>query len=53
MMTTVDSERVDRADVNTDTVMLLDDAVVSLRRLDEHNADAVIAFHRDLTDRDR
>jgi hypothetical protein len=49
MMTTVNSERVDRAD----TVTLPDGAVVSLRRLDEHDAEAVIAFHRDLTDRER
>lgn len=45
----VDSERVDRAD----TVTLLDGAVVSLRRLDEDDAEAMIAFHRDPTDRER
>jgi len=37
-----------------DTVTLLDGAVVSLRRLDERDAEAVIAFfHRDPTDRER
>jgi hypothetical protein len=43
MTTMVDGERVDRAD----TVTLLDGALVSLRRLDEPDAETVIAFHRD------
>jgi hypothetical protein len=49
MMTIVDSNGLDRAD----TVTLLDGAVVLLRRLDAHDAEAVEGFHSDLTDRDR
>jgi RimJ/RimL family protein N-acetyltransferase len=48
MMTIVDAERLDR----THSVTLLDGTLVSLRRLDQHDAEAVIAFHRDLTDRE-
>jgi hypothetical protein len=45
----VDTERLHQAHI----VTLLDGTVVSLCRLDEHDAQEVIAFYRELTDRER
>jgi hypothetical protein len=42
----------DRSDTKADTVELPDGRVVSLRRLGEQNADAVLALHEHLPHRD-